>query len=473
MLFNSIPFLVFLPIVFVAVALAPLRWRKRILLVASYYFYGSWDWRFLTLIFATSAVDFAVARALMEQSDVARRKRLLMISVCFDLGVLGFFKYYNFFVDTALSTISALGLHASASTLSIILPVGISFYTFQSMSYVIDVYRRDLKPIDSFWDYALFVSYFPQLVAGPIERASRLIPQILTPARVDSSRIQTGITLIVLGLAKKVLIADTVAPMVDQIFAHPSEMSTGLLLQGAYLFSFQIYGDFSGYSDIARGVSELFGIRLMVNFNQPYLSQSITEFWRRWHISLSTWLRDYLYIPLGGNRYGSLMTYRNLMLTMLIGGLWHGASWTFVVWGGLHGLFLASERRLDFGTAVEDSFRQLSVASWLWRLLRIALTFHLVVLAWIFFRAPDFGVAYTYIAGILSWQGLGDLTWLPFVVGAAILLIDLPQNISGEHTAFLRVPWWLRSPLYCGVCLVVLVRMVYGGREMPFIYFQF
>jgi len=344
MLFNSISFFFFVPIVLLGVRLLPGTQRQRWLLLASYFFYGSWDWRFLALILFTTAVDYWIAHRIHRSDDPDERRRALLVSVCVNLGVLGFFKYFNFFIDSAAALLEAAGLHASLPALQIILPVGISFYTFQSMSYVIDVYRRDTVPAQTFVLYALYVSYFPQLVAGPISRVGDLMPQLAAPSRVTADRVNFGLCLILIGLAKKVLIADMLAPEVDRIFADPESQSSGMLLRGAYFFAFQIYCDFSAYSDIARGVSEFFGVRLMINFEQPYLSRSITEFWRRWHISLSSWLRDYLYIPLGGNRLGAAKTYRNLMLTMLIGGLWHGAAWTFVAWGAWHGALLALER---------------------------------------------------------------------------------------------------------------------------------
>lgn len=471
MLFNSIDFFYFLPVVLLGAAFLTQPWRNRFLLLASYWFYGSWDWRFLALLCLTTAVDYNVGNALHRAVEPTARRRLMSVSVAVNLGILASFKYFNFFITSVAEILEAAGLHASLPTLKIILPVGISFYTFQSMSYVVDLYRRQLPPAPSFVDYALYVSYFPQLVAGPIERASRLLPQILSPARLTSARIGIAVNLLVIGYAKKVLIADTVAPEVDRIFASPDLMSSGLLLRGAYLFALQIYGDFSGYSDIARGVSELFGVRLMINFNQPYLSFSITEFWRRWHISLSTWLRDYLYVPLGGNRYGRWMTYRNLMLTMLIGGLWHGANWTFVVWGGLHGLLLSVERAFGIGNAGVPSGGGIGgVAA---AVLRALLTFHLVVFCWIFFRASDVQSAFSYLGGIAQLSGLADVGWMPLVMAGALLLIDLPQRWFDEHTALLRVPWWLRSPIFAGVCLLTLGRLLWGGGETPFIYFQF
>jgi alginate O-acetyltransferase complex protein AlgI len=472
MLFNSISFLFFLPIVLVVVAVlpqAPKRWRNGFLLVASYFFYGCWDWRFLGLLLATTVIDFWVGKTIAATEDPQRRKRTLLLSICANLGVLGFFKYCNFFVASAAALLESLGIRTSVPALSIILPVGVSFYTFQSMSYTIDVYRRKTQPAQSFWDFALYVAYFPQLVAGPISRKSDLLPQLIAPAKVTLERINVGLMLILLGLTKKVLIADLLAPQIEPIFAHPGHESAGVLLKGAYFFAFQIYCDFSGYSDIARGVSELLGIRLVINFNQPYLSQSITEFWRRWHMSLSSWLRDYLYIPLGGNRHGEWNTYRNLMLTMLIGGLWHGANWTFMAWGGLHGLCLAVERVFGIGKG-QPVLPRNPVWRWIRRGALTLVTFHLATLGWIFFRAPNFAVAFQYLGGIFRFDHLAAVGIWPFVVGAAVLAIDIPQNASGEHAVFLRAPWWLQSPAYAALCFAMLL---YGGREIPFIYFQF
>jgi D-alanyl-lipoteichoic acid acyltransferase DltB (MBOAT superfamily) len=465
MLFNSINFFVFLPAVLLVLALAPRSWRNPVLLVSSYVFYGSWDWRFLALLFATTCIDYWVGHKIHSASARESQLRFLWVSLTANLVVLGFFKYFNFFIDSAAELLGAAGLSVSMPTLRIILPVGVSFYTFQSMSYVIDIYRRDAMPADNFRDYALYVAYFPQLVAGPISRVGDLLVQLQSPARLTAERANIGLMLILLGLVKKVLIADMVAPEVDRIFSSPSEMSSGMLLRGAYLFAFQIYGDFSGYSDMARGVSELFGVRLIINFQQPYLSQSITEFWRRWHISLSSWLRDYLYIPLGGNRHGRAMTYRNLMLTMLIGGLWHGANWTFVAWGGWHGFFLAVERMLGIGD--EQAARE---RAFLPRVLATLVTFHVVVLGWVFFRAPNFAVAFDYFSGLLAFTDMAAVGLTPLVVAAAILLIDIPQNRWGDHAVFLRLPWWLQSPVYATACFTMLL---YGGREIPFIYFQF
>ncbi|NLX14084.1 MAG: MBOAT family protein [Phycisphaerales bacterium] len=325
MVFTSFTFVFFLAVVLPLYYALSHRWQNRFLLVASYVFYGAWDWRFLSLLAISTVVDYLVADRLHRTASMAGKRILLGISLCGNLGLLAFFKYFNFFLDSFNQLSASLGLGQCSWAIHIILPVGISFYTFQTMGYVIDVYRGRQEPARNFLDFALYVSYFPQLVAGPIERAGNLLPAIYRPRKVTPSQIGTGLQLILMGYLKKIAIADAVAPYVNDIFADPAHQSSVRLLLGLYLFAIQIYGDFSGYSDIARGVSRLLGIELMINFKQPYLSANITEFWRRWHISLSTWLRDYLYIPLGGNRKGTSNTYRNLMLTMLLGGLWHGA----------------------------------------------------------------------------------------------------------------------------------------------------
>lgn len=467
MLFNSLTFLVFLPVVLLLLAALPRRWRNGFLLLASYFFYGCWDWRFLGLLIGTTLIDYWVGLKIAASDDEAIRKRILLLSLGANLGVLGFFKYYNFFVASAITLLEGMGMQPHAPTLSIILPVGVSFYTFQSMSYTIDVYRRVTEPSRSLFDFALFVAYFPQLVAGPISRKADLLHQLVQPVRVTAESVNSALMLILLGLTKKVLIADMLAPEVEGIFSHPDQFSAGVLLRGAYFFTFQIYCDFSGYTDMARGVSRLFGVELCINFNQPYLSQSITEFWRRWHISLSHWLRDYLYITLGGNRHGAWNTYRNLMLTMLIGGLWHGANWTFVAWGGLHGFYLAVERMLGVGQGGQGTH---GLVAWVQRVAMSVLTFHLVVLAWIFFRATSFDLAFQFLTGLAQLDHLSAVGPLPLLVGALVLLIDIPQNVSDDHTVFLRAPWWLQSPVYAALCLAMIL---YGGRDIPFIYFQF
>jgi D-alanyl-lipoteichoic acid acyltransferase DltB (MBOAT superfamily) len=433
-------------------------------------FYGAWDWRFLGLLWLSTIVDYLVGRTLGATEESARRRRLLAISLVVNLGVLASFKYFNFFVDSAAALLEQFGLSANVPTLRIILPVGISFYTFQTLAYTIDVYRRKAEVEHNPLTFALYVAYFPQLVAGPIERAQRLIPQLREPrSRIRRDQVRSGLFLIALGLFKKVVIADALAPYVDQAFGGSSTTSWINLVVGVYAFALQIYGDFSGYTDIARGTSRLLGVELMINFQQPYLSRNITNFWRTWHISLSTWLRDYLYIPLGGSRKGKVLTYRNLMITMLLGGLWHGAAWTFVVWGGLHGLYLAVHRgwRHRSPAGPTDPLTRRDI-------LPALVTFNLVSLAWVFFRSQTFEQAFEVLQGIGSlrpgttnWNAVGLLV----VLGGIALVIDLVQRKGGEHTIMLTWPAPARGVVY-GVLALGLVLFA-GGDTIPFIYFQF
>ena len=468
MVFNSVQFALFLPVVLAAYWSLRGRAQLGLLLAASYFFYGYWDWRFLSLLLISTVVDYAVSHRIDATDDERRRKRLLWCSLVTNLGILGVFKYFNFFVDSATEMLDRVGLATDPVVLRIVLPVGISFYTFQTLSYTIDVYRGRIAPARDLLTFAVYVSYFPQLVAGPIERATRLLPQLQSDRRAPGGeQIASGVSLIALGLFKKVVIGDLLAVFVDDGFGRASTFGAIPMLIAVYAFAFQIYADFSGYSDIARGVSRLFGIELVRNFEQPYLSRSITEFWRRWHISLSDWLRDYLYIPLGGNREGVGRTYRNLALTMLLGGLWHGASWAFVVWGGLHGLFLVVERLTGTGG---DPDRSLS-----WRQLpRIVLTFHLVCLAWVFFRAESFGQAFDVLTGIVTLRpGSAELNplLLLLLLAPVAIAIDLMQRRMGRHDIAARSGAALQGALV-GVVLIFVV-MASGGNQVPFIYFQF
>lgn len=470
MAFNSLQYAAFLPLVFVLYWTVLRKRQNALLLVASYIFYGSWDWRFLSLIWISTIADYTIARALGRSEDDNVRRRLVLASVGVNLGILGFFKYFNFFTDSATALLNGFGLETSPAFLNIILPVGISFYTFQTLGYTIDVYRREMEPTDNLLDFAVYVAFFPQLVAGPIERARRLLPQIEArrslPRRDD---LFSGVFLILLGLFKKVVIADGLAGSVNEAFARSETGGWVMLLVGLYAFSLQIYGDFSGYSNIARGTSRLLGIELMVNFEQPYLSRNITHFWRTWHISLSTWLRDYLYITLGGNRGGVNKTYRNLALTMLLGGLWHGASWNFVIWGGLHGLYLIGHRfmRDRAPKQANDPVKPRDI-------LPILATFHLVCLTWIFFRADGFGQAWSYLTGILTLRaGAPDFRAISLLIplGLMMLAIDLAQRQLGKQTAILT---W--SPVQRGLAfgvMVVGIVVFSGAAQVPFIYFQF
>lgn len=491
MLFNSFVFWGFFLAVLALYGVLTLRWQNYLLLAASLFFYGWWDvradcqGRFIGLMVLVALANHGAALRIAASSDEAVRRRWLTLGVAFSLGVLGLFKYCNFFLDSFHRASLSLGWEVPSWKLELILPLGISFYTFQALSYTIDVYRRQLQPAKRTCDFLLFVTLFPQLVAGPIERASHLLPQVASPRRMTWDGWSRGAVLCLMGLFKKIVVADTLAPLVEPIFRQPELCSSWTLLFGVYCFSIQIYTDFSGYSDIARGLANILGFSLMENFNQPYFSTNITEFWRRWHISLSTWLRDYLYIPLGGNRLGTLRTYGNLMATMLLGGLWHGASWTFVTWGGLHGLFLAAHKLMLGGEkppAPTPSRWRFPVGC-----LKCLATFHLVALTWIFFRAESFSKARIYLEGIAA---LRTEKWMSKVAGLPVfkvdsdqfetaawllvalwLLIDGPQYRSKDHTVVLkwRFPW--KVAVLSVLAIWILVTR--GGENVPFIYFQF
>jgi alginate O-acetyltransferase complex protein AlgI len=474
MLFNSIEFALFLPIVLVLYWLLYRRAGRRaqncLLLIASYVFYGAWDLRFLALIVLSTLIDYVVALILGQTIDDRWRRILVAVSVTSQLLILAFFKYFGFFLESALALFRILGLEPNPPLLEVLLPIGISFYTFQTLSYTLDVYRRRVAPERDFITFATFVAYFPHLVAGPIMRAHDLLPQLASSRRVPSQvAVRSALFLILLGLFKKVAIADAVAPVANEAFASPSTAGASTLWLGAVAFAFQIYCDFSGYSDIARGTSRLFGIELIRNFEQPYLSRNITEFWRTWHISLSNWLHDYLYVPLGGNRGTKLQTYRNLMLTMLLGGLWHGAAWTYVIWGGLHGAWLSLERAFGHyvrrGRPPRVTVRDIP---------SILLTFIGVLLIWVFFRAPSVEIAVDYLTGMFSFRsGNPTVDSLLLVGGAAaiVAVIDVAQRLTGDHAVVLRWQPALRGATYALLFLSIAVWT--GGEAQPFIYFQF
>ncbi|MFP5352896.1 MAG: MBOAT family O-acyltransferase [Actinomycetota bacterium] len=471
MLFNSITYAIFLPVVLGLYWALRHRQQNVLLLIASYIFYGAWDYRFLALIWISTLIDFIVGILLGRTDDEAQRKRMFLISVAANLTILGFFKYFGFFVDSFVSLVGNFGLRPNVALFEILLPVGISFYTFQSLSYGFDVYRRRMEPTKSLLNFATFVAYFPQLVAGPIERAAALLPQIERErTRPSAEQFRSGLFMILMGLFKKVAIADAVAPIANDAFGNAGEVSSATLVLGVLAFSLQIYGDFSGYSDIARGSSRLFGIELMRNFEQPYLSRSITEFWRTWHISLSSWLHDYLYVPLGGNKGGKWLTYRNLMLTMLLGGLWHGANWTFVVWGGMHGLLLALHRAIGGyvprGRPPVPRLRDVPA---------VLTTFISVALLWIFFRADSLTDAWNYFGGLLAWRpGPADVDSVMVIAFSVfwVLVIDVSQRITADHAVIAR-RW---HPIPRGMAYAVMflaVVMWSGGAAQQFIYFQF
>jgi alginate O-acetyltransferase complex protein AlgI len=539
-LFNSVGFLAFLLVVVSLYRVLSFRLQNAMLLLASYFFYGWWDSRFLFLMILSTSLDFwsgliidqgklrrdqvlipmlfLICAALvllgLEPSEVwriirgtgtgralvspllpqvifavpvflattwaiygwlcglpqeLRRRAAVVLSAVVQLSILGFFKYFNFFVDSLVAALKVAGIEAMAGHLDIVLPVGISFYTFQSLSYAIDIYRRELKPTARYFDYALFVAFFPQLVAGPIERAKHLLPQIANPRTVAFDDVTRGLYLIIFGLFKKVAVADGVAGTVAQAFAVP-DANWGTVVAGTTLFAIQIYCDFSGYSDIARGVSKLFGIDLMVNFRQPYFARSPREFWRRWHISLSTWLSDYLYKPLGGSRGSLVFTSRNLMLTMLLGGLWHGAAWNFVLWGVYHGAILSIHRAvLEHRGAANDGR--------LAALLKIA-GFGLVTLyGWLLFRAPSFEHIASFTATLFSGRGglavAAGLPGLSAVLGIALLgaLEVVQYSFGGSMRFYQRLPRAI-----AGLAIALMIYLTFMGMSnepAQFIYFQF
>ncbi|HHH50537.1 MAG TPA: MBOAT family protein [Saprospiraceae bacterium] len=482
MFFNSIDFALFLPIVFIIywfVVNKNLRLQNFFIVVASYVFYGWWSWKFLSLILFSTLVDYTIGRKLSKENNKTKRKIYLWISLLVNLGFLAFFKYYNFFLDNFVSAFSFFGTEISASSLNIVLPVGISFYTFQTLSYTIDVYKRKLQPTNDFIAFAAFVSFFPQLVAGPIERATNLLPQFYQQRTFEHHKAVDGLQQILWGLFKKIVIADNSAQVANEIFNHADKYSGSVLILGALFFSFQIYGDFSGYSDIAIGTSRLFGFKLMKNFDFPYFSRDMAEFWRRWHISLSTWFRDYIYIPLGGSRVGTLKKLRNIFTIFILSAFWHGANWTFIVWGILNALYflpllLLKKNRIHTNTVAQGKYLP-SIKEFF----NIGLTFALTVLAWIFFRAEDIAHAFSYLSTICSTSTFT----IPYFYGRVhavntailILFFILIEWIGREEEyAIAKIDLrWKRPLRYVLYYFILLIIFFYGGQQQAFIYFQF
>ena len=478
MLFNSFIFMFFLAFLLPSYYLLKTRRSRNILLlVASYVFYGYWDWRFCSLLLISSIVDFLVGRSMYKSEYKSRRKLLLMVSLTANLGILGFFKYFNFFIDSFEAMIGIFNDNLDFLHINLILPVGISFYTFQTLSYTIDIYRGKITPTDNFFDFALFVSFFPQLVAGPIERAAHLLPQISTVRKTTREQFLDGSILIVYGLFKKVMIGDTAGRYVDHIFAHMDLYSSWEVVFALFMFSIQIYADFSGYSHIARGTAKLFGFEIMKNFEQPYLSTNITEFWRRWHISLSSWLKDYLYISLGGNRRGMNRTYLNLMITMILGGLWHGANWTFVIWGTLHGIYLAVHKFMIKGKKIVSDNKPLrSLGDILSFLPSNIITSLLVVITWLFFRVKGIDDISMFISKCSDWTwGNYPLRFMTILLGFTLItmVFDILEYITHSHVYFKRIKsrsfmFGLISTMFLSVVLFLI-----NSKPLPFIYFQF
>ena len=477
MLFNSIEFLVFLPMVFVLywfVFNKNLKIQNSLILFSSYMFYGWWDYRFLSLIFLSTVIDYIIGLNIPKQDSDRKQKLLLWCSVLFNLSVLGFFKYFNFFVDSWIDLFNSIGYEIkSVWTLNIILPVGISFYTFQTMSYTIDIYRKKLEPTKDFVSFASFVSFFPQLVAGPIERASNLLPQILQKRKFKYEQGVEGLKLILWGMFKKVVIADSLAPMVDNIFSNYEDFGGGTLWLGAIYFAFQIYCDFSGYSDIAIGTSKLFGFELMSNFKFPYFSRNIGEFWRRWHISLSTWFRDYLYIPLGGSQEGKWKSIRNIFIIFLVSGFWHGANWTFIFWGLFHSLLflpsfvLNTNRKYTSSIIGENSFLPSTK-----EFLQVGVTFSLVTIGWVFFRSESIVDSFVYLKKmVFQFYNFNHVKPIMILFGMGFLILEFIIKDDERNILFSKRK---KINYFLFLLLGVLITLLFfKENNADFIYFQF
>lgn len=478
MLFNSLDFALFLPVVFILywfVANRNLKFQNVLIVASSYLFYGWWDWRFLSLILFSTVIDYLIGRGLSIQDNLTKRKILLWTSVFVNLGFLGFFKYYNFFIENFVSAFSFFGQELNVGSLDIVLPVGISFYTFQTLSYTIDVYKKKLEPTKDFVAFTAFVSFFPQLVAGPIERASNLLPQFYKKRNFDYYKAVDGMRQVLWGLFKKVVIADNCAEYVNMIFNHSTDFYASTLLLGAVLFAFQIYCDFSGYSDIAIGVSRLFGFNLKQNFAFPYFSRDIAEFWRRWHISLSTWFRDYLYIPLGGSKGSMLKKVRNTFIIFLVSGFWHGANWTFLIWGLLNAIYflpllVVNKNRENMNSvAVGRFFPNVK------EFLSIGFTFAIVTLAWVIFRAESLDFAFEYYKGLLSFSLFIMPQQLPYILLLFLIFFIFVEWMGREsqyglQDIALNWPKPLRWFLYLVITSLIFLWSI---KEQTFIYFQF
>lgn len=476
MLFNSGQFLIFLPVVIVLYFLFPQRLRWVFLLAASYFFYMAWRVEYIVLILGSTVADYFIAQEIAkrrERKDNKVAKRLLWGSIFINLGILFSFKYLNFFTESVSQLAGLAGAGFSVPELDVLLPVGISFYTFQTMSYTIDVYNGKVKPERHFGIFALFVSFWPQLVAGPIERSSRLLPQFRKEMQFDMQRVVWGMNRMAYGFFKKVVVADRLAIYVNEVYDSPEEFSTIPLIIASIFFAFQIYCDFSGYTDIALGAAAIMGYTLVNNFDRPYLSRSIGEFWRRWHVSLSTWFKDYVYIPLGGNRVVRWRWYYNLFITFLVSGLWHGADWTFVVWGALHGGYMVWERISEKPRHSLYKSLSLNKVNWLMRLGQVLITFGLVVVGWIFFRAENMGDALQVFKGIfaldlslnpsmlMAYQGFYNFGLSFLAIGLLALSYFLPKDLK------------LRQSLVFILAITFLILVFGKGGEASFIYFQF
>jgi alginate O-acetyltransferase complex protein AlgI len=478
MLFNSLSFAIFLPIVFALYWFLPKNSTKKqnlIILASSYLFYGLWDVRFMFLLAFSTLLDYFTGLKIHEANTKKKKKIWLLISVGVNLGFLFFFKYYNFFIDSFSSLISSIGFTPDAFTIKVILPVGISFYTFHGLSYVFDIYYKDYKPTKNIVDYSVFVSFFPLLVAGPIERANHLLPQVQNARVFDTSKAIDGLRQILWGLFKKIVIADSCAEYANMIFNNSADYNGSTLVIGALLFTFQIYGDFSGYSDIALGVARLFGFELLRNFAFPYFSRDIAEFWRRWHISLSGWFRDYVYFPLGGSKNGLKISIRNTFIIFILSGFWHGANWTFLIWGTLNALYFMPLLILKRNRNNLEIVAQGKYLPTVKEVSQIAITFSLTVFAWIFFRANNIEHSFDYISTIFSSSLFSSPQIFPSSVFVLIGLFMLIEWLGRENTfAIANIAKHLNRPVrWLFYYLIIFLIFMYSGQEQQFIYFQF
>lgn len=482
MLFNSIDFAIFLPIVFVLywfVLNKNLKTQNVLLLLASYFFYACWDWRFMFLLMFSTLLDYFTGLKMEKSSSKKIKKFWFWLSVIINLGFLAVFKYYNFFVESFSESVSALGWQVNPTLINVILPVGISFYTFHGLSYVIDIYNNKIKAEENFVDYAVFVSFFPLLVAGPIERATHLLPQIKKERKFNYLQAVDGLRQILWGLFKKMVIADNCAVFANEIFNNSTDLNGSTLLIGALFFTFQIYGDFSGYSDIALGTARLFGIELLRNFAFPYFSRDIAEFWRRWHISLSSWFKDYLYIPLGGSKGGNWMRIRNTFIIFVVSGFWHGANWTFIAWGFLNALFIMPSIIMKTNRNYLEIVAKGSVFPNIKELCQIILTFGLAVFAWIFFRAENITHAFNYIKGIFSLTIFSNPEFSNpnkvLLTGLFIVVFTIIEWLGRENQYAIQKMGLNWKPIYRYAFYYALIIAIFlaGGEEQEFIYFQF
>ncbi|MES2691184.1 MAG: MBOAT family O-acyltransferase [Bacteroidota bacterium] len=482
MLFNSLTFALFFPVVFILYWFFTnknLKLQNAMLLVASYFFYSCWDYRFLFLLLFSTLLDYVTGIRMKEASSDRIKKTWFWLSIVINAGFLGVFKYYNFFAASFANLLEQLGLNVNPGTLDVILPVGISFYTFHGLSYVIDIYKDRIEPERNFTDYALFVSFFPLLVAGPIERATHLLPQLKRQRQFDYTQAVDGLKQILWGLFKKIVVADNCATLANEIFNNSGAHNGSTLILGALFFTFQIYGDFSGYSDIALGTARLLGIDLLRNFAYPYFSRDIAEFWRRWHISLSSWFRDYLYIPLGGSKGGTWVKIRNTFIIFIVSGFWHGANWTFIAWGAINAIYIIPSVVLQTNRNNMEIVAKGRIFPSLKELATIITTFALTALAWIFFRASSIQHAFDYISRIFSASTFDQPSFFKLkvqLITGLVVFLMLAVEWAGRENPHALMKFGARAPRFFRLgfyYMLLLCIFIFSGSDQQFIYFQF